>query len=122
MFTENLTEFFDTVQGFAVTATHNGTTSVDGIFDDEYFEVGQQFVGHQSHQPFFLYPAAALAAVTLGDLLEVGNNVYEVVTIEPDGLGLTRLKLELNPDLSSARLVSTGDRRVTSDGSYRITN
>ncbi len=92
MFSENLSAFFN---DFGVTATYNGTTAVMGIFDSEDFEVGFGDVGHQSAAPSFLFASALLPALAIGDTLAIGLFSYAVVVIEPDGTGLTRLKLEL---------------------------
>lgn len=93
-FTEDLSEFFDTTYGFAVTATYNGSTSVNGIFDAEYFEPDAGFAGVQSSQPVFLCRTADVSSATHGQVLVVNSATYHIAGVEPDGTGLTLLKLE----------------------------
>lgn len=93
-FIEDLSEFFDTTYGFAVTATYNGVTSVNGIFDAEYFETTAGFGGIQSSQPVFLCRAADMPSAVHGQTLVVNAVTYQIVGVEPDGSGITLLKLE----------------------------
>ncbi len=93
-FTEDLSEFFDTTYGFAVTATYNGSTSVNGIFDAEYFEPDAGFAGVQSSQPVFLCRTTDVASATHGQTLVISGATYHIAGVEPDGTGLTLLKLE----------------------------
>jgi len=93
-FTEDLTEFLDTAYGFAVTATYNGSTSVNGIFDAEYFEPDAGFAGIQSAQPVFLCRTVDVASAAHGQTLVVASVNYKIVGVEPDGTGMTLLKLE----------------------------
>ncbi len=92
-FTEDLTEFLDTTHGFAVAATYNGTTTVNGIFDDEYFEVGIGTPGVEGSQPSFICRAADVSAAVQGDTLLIGSTTYTVVNVQPDGTGMIRLVL-----------------------------
>ena len=94
MFTEDLTEFLDTTYGFAVTATYNGSTSVNGIFDAEYFEPDAGFAGIQSSQPVFLCRTVDVASASQQQTLVVASVTYKIVGIEPDGMGMTMLRLE----------------------------
>lgn len=96
-FAETHDEFFDTANGFAVTATWKGSTAVDVIMDEEYFEdrTGSG-AGVAGTQPVALCPLARVPGVAVGDTLQVpsGGQLYHVVGIEPDGVGLVRLVLE----------------------------
>lgn len=96
-FTEDLTEFFDTIDGFAVTALWKGTTQIDGILDDDYLEDRAGFgVGVSASRPVFVVRSASVPGVAAGQTLvvPVGGVSYQVAVIEPDGKGLTRLVLE----------------------------
>lgn len=93
-FTEDLSEFLDTVYGFATTATYNGITPVDGIFDAEYFQPDAGFAGIQSSQPVFLCRTVDVSSATHGQTLVVASINYKIVGVEPDGTGMTLLKLE----------------------------
>ena len=74
---------------FGVDATLNGAT-VRGIFDDAY---GDAFGGLVAGSgPMFRVPTTI--AVTRGDSLACAATTYTVVNIEPDGTGLSTLRLE----------------------------
>lgn len=74
---------------FGVLVTLNGT-AVRGIFDDSY---GDAFGGMVAGSgPMFRLPSTI--AVSRGDSLVHGAKSYTVVGIEPDGTGLTLLRLD----------------------------
>ena len=74
---------------FGVDATLNGVT-VRGIFDDAY---GESFGGMVAGSgPMFRLPSSV--SVTSGNTLVHAATTYTVVGIEPDGTGLTLLRLE----------------------------
>jgi hypothetical protein len=86
MFIEDTRPFFS---DFAVEVTLGGV-SVRGIFDDAY---GESFGGMVAGSgPMFRLPSSV--TVTSGDALVHGSATYTVVGIEPDGTGLTLLRLE----------------------------
>ncbi|PTR17498.1 hypothetical protein C8R31_101662 [Nitrosospira sp. Nsp2] len=87
-FAEDLSVFFDTDE-FADAVTYNGAP-LAGIFDNAYFE-GQ---GIQGSQPVFTCPTADVASARHGDLLVRAGVTYKVVGVEPDGTGITLLRLE----------------------------
>ena len=87
-FTEDLSVFFDTDE-FADSVTYNGV-AIAGIFDNAYFE-GQ---GIQSAQPVFTCPTASVPDAKHGDVLIRAGITYKVVGVEPDGTGITLLRLE----------------------------
>ncbi len=71
-----------------------GATSVNGIFDDNYFGVDSNGVEITGSQPRFSCAVASLPAITLGTTTAVINSVtYTIVEIQPDGTGLTSLIL-----------------------------
>lgn len=92
-FTEDLAQFLDT-DDFAVAATYNGSTTVNGILDQEYYEVGVGDAGVESSQPVFLCRTADVPAAAHGDTLLIDAITYKVRGVQPDGTGLTRLALK----------------------------
>lgn len=91
-FDEDLTEFFDT-DDFAVTATYNGSVTVNGIFDHEYVEVFGGDAGHESALPVFTCRTADAPNAAHDDPLVVDGNNYTVRQVQDDGTGITRLIL-----------------------------
>lgn len=93
-FAEDLDEFLDTTQGFAVTATYQGATSVNGIFDGSYAEAnaggGAAIVGSR---PTFLCKLASVPSVAQGHALVVNSTNYVVAEIHEDGQGMVLLVL-----------------------------
>ena len=74
---------------FGVDVTLAGA-SVRGIFDDAY---GESFGGLVAGSgPMLRLPSSV--AVTSGATLVHGSTTYSVVGIEPDGTGMTVLRLE----------------------------
>jgi hypothetical protein len=88
-FAEPLGAFFDTV-GFAVSATLAGV-SVQGIFDNEYYEPMGEV---QGASPVFTLPTASASTAAHGQSLVIGATTYKVRGVEPDGTGVTLLRLE----------------------------
>jgi len=93
-FTEDLTGFFDTAQGFAVDATWNGVTPVTVIFDQAYFSDTPGTAGIESSKPVALAIEAEMDGVAQGDTLAIGATTYTVAEVHPDGTGLIALVLE----------------------------
>lgn len=89
-FTEDLAPFFSAAD-FAVAATLNGA-AVTGIFDNQYFEPLGGDV--QGAQPVFLLPSASASSAAHGQSLVIGATTYRVRGVEPDGTGVTLLRLE----------------------------
>ena len=67
-----------------------GAETVRGIFDNGYAES----FGVAGSDPHVLVSAAEVATAALGDPVTIGAANYAIVGIEPDGTGMTRLKLE----------------------------
>lgn len=86
-FIEDFHEFLDT-DDFAVTATVNGL-SVRGIFDAEY----QDVFNVESSSPAFSCVADDVSTVSNGDLITINSVVYTIVEQQPDGTGMTVLRL-----------------------------
>lgn len=87
-FVEDLSVFFDTDE-FAEAVNYNGR-EITGIFDNAYFE-GQNM---QGSQPVFSCATADVAAARHGDMLVRAGATYKVVGVEPDGTGMSLLRLE----------------------------
>ena len=88
MFSEDFSLFFDSIDGFAVTATINAG-SVDGIFDRPYIES----TDYAGTQPVFQCAESEVSGVSRGDTITIDSQDYAVVNIEPDGTGITTLVL-----------------------------
>jgi hypothetical protein len=88
-FTEDLAEFLST-DDFAVAATYNGATTVNGIFDNDYINDSAM----ESSRPRFVCKQSDVPAVAHGDTLVVSAVTYHVASVEPDGTGLVTLVLE----------------------------
>lgn len=88
-FVEDLSPFFST-SDFAVTATLAGAT-VTGIFDAAYFETLGEVEGRQ---PMFMLPTSSAPTVAHGQSLVIGAKTYKVRGVQPDGTGITLLRLE----------------------------
>lgn len=91
---------FVDIDDFGVTGTYvkasGGTSTISGIFDNEYFgadaQAGVVFV---SAQPRFLIRSSDLpAGADYGDTVTISAIAYKVRVIQPDGTGMTTLILE----------------------------
>lgn len=91
MFAEPLDVFFNVAE-HAVSATLDGV-AVAGIFDNEYVDA----LGMATRQPRFTLKSSAAAAATQASVLVVEGATYRVRAVEPDGTGVTALRLELQP-------------------------
>lgn len=89
-FAEDLAPFLD-VQGFASAATLGGV-AVRGIFDNAY-EAYDVSSGFAASGPVFLLPSASVPAVVVGLPLVIGAETWAVVEPQPDGTGMTTLRL-----------------------------
>ena len=93
MFTEDLADFFKTADhGTAASYTHAATTTtVNGLFEKAYLET----FNTQGSQPTFMCATADVSSAAHGDTLVIGGTTYSVVGVEPDGTGVTLLRLAL---------------------------
>jgi hypothetical protein len=92
-FTEDLTAFFST-DDFAVSALYNGTTTINVILYTAYYEENMGRVGFEGSAPVALARTADVPGVAHGVSLVIYGVTYSVVGVEPDGTGLTTLRLE----------------------------
>lgn len=67
------------------------SVSVDGIFDDTYIEAG--FV--ESSNPMFTAKSDDMPSVAQGHKAVDGAKQYEIVSVQPDGTGMTTIELRL---------------------------
>jgi len=90
--------FFD-VDEHAVDATHTpaggAARAVPGIFDNEYVTVFDgEDASVESSGPVFMCRTADVSAAAHGDTLAISGTVYTVRGVQPDGTGMTTLRLE----------------------------
>jgi len=70
------------------------TVDIIAIFDQDYFEVrGIESVSDNS-QPALLARTIDTAKAIRNSMIEIDVDVYKVVGVEPDGTGITVLRLE----------------------------
>lgn len=89
MFTEDMTPFFDSANGFAQPVLFGGVTSVDCVFDNAYLEQ----LGAAAATPVLTAPTALVSGFGRGTLAVVAGINYTVVSNEPDGTGISSLQL-----------------------------
>ncbi len=89
-FAENLAPFFNTAD-FGTAATLNGA-AVNGIFDNDYYEALGNTV--EGSSPVFRLATSDASAVAHGQSLVIASTTYKVRGVEPDGTGVTLLRLE----------------------------
>jgi hypothetical protein len=89
-FVEDFAPFFNTAD-FAVDATLGGV-AVEGIFDADYLEPLGNVV--EGSGPVFTLATADATGAVHGTTLVIGATTYKVRGIEPDGTGVTLLRLE----------------------------
>jgi hypothetical protein len=82
-FTEDLAVFFDTEDGFAVSATFGAGSTADGIFSNEFIELG----GHATTAPVFTTSAAAVSSLAIDAQITVNGTAYFCREKRPDETG-----------------------------------
>jgi len=88
---ENLAAFFDPAE-FGALAVYNGGATIGGIFDRDYVEpLGDTM---QGNGPVFQCASADVPSAIHGDTLLIDGELFNVRGVEPDGTGLTLLRLE----------------------------
>ncbi|KJV81256.1 hypothetical protein N7281_01060 [Rickettsia hoogstraalii] len=97
-FQEDLKEFLDIEQGFAITATLHLASGekymITGIMSEEYLEIDNGTAGVYGSKPIFECSEDDILEVEYGDLLLVHNKEYRIVGIKVDGTGVASLVLE----------------------------
>ena len=93
---------FVDLDDFGVAGTYvksgGGTSTISGIFDNEYFGADAQAgVLYVSAQPRFLIRSSDLpTGAAYGDTITISSIGYTVRVIQSDGTGMTTLVLEKN--------------------------
>lgn len=90
MFAEDLSTYFDVTDGFAVTAT-SGAASFPVIFDAAYLSALGGIV--ESTGPACMARSADVSTLVQGSSITINAVAYTVVGVEPDGTGITTLRL-----------------------------
>jgi len=89
---------FFAVADFGVAATYRRITTdstVNGIFDNEFVQVEVAEVPYDSTEPVFYCRTADLpSGYTVGDRLTVSSVAYTIREFQPDGTGVSKLRLE----------------------------
>ena len=86
--------FFDT-DDFGVAALWNGSTTVNGVFDNEFFDaLTDSEVPIESAQLLFTTRTADVPGIVHDDTLVIDTVTYAVKGVQPDGTGITALVLE----------------------------
>jgi len=93
----DLAGYFDTdAHGTAATITINGSgSSIDVIFNKEYFAIdpglGMEVEGTQ---PVATGRSSDMTNVEIGDTITISSVTYNIINVQPDGVGTTTLILE----------------------------
>jgi hypothetical protein len=88
-FAEDFATLFNT-SDFATAATVGGV-AVNGIFDNDY-AVAMGFAAGTS--PVLLVASASVLSASVGTAVTLGAVSYTVAAVEPDGTGVTLLRLQ----------------------------
>jgi len=94
MFAEDTSAYFDAATGFAQTCTVGGQ-SVPAIFDNAYAMGAVGPYGMATTEPRLTLQTASVPADVVGKACVVDSVAYNVVAHEPDGTGISVLRLEL---------------------------
>lgn len=92
-FAEDLNEFLDTDQGFAVDALYNAQTAITGIFSNDYFPIGVEHADVESKQPMFACREVDVPDIAEDDTFAIDGTTYKVADPQPDGTGWLRISL-----------------------------
>lgn len=93
----DLAGYFDTdAHGTAATITIDGSgSSIDVIFNKEYFAIdpglGMEVEGTQ---PVATGRSSDMTNVEIGDTITISSVTYNIINVQPDGVGTTTLILE----------------------------
>jgi|TARA_R110000824_G_scaffold270162_3_gene458608 hypothetical protein len=89
----DLAGYFDVdANGSAATITINGSaSSINVIFNKEFFEIAGSEVGVESSQPVMYCRSSDVTNVEQGDTILVESVTYNIVKVEPDNTGITVL-------------------------------
>ena len=74
---------------FGVDALLNDTQTIQGIFDNDYTEALEM----AATEPHFICKSSDVTKVRRDDRLRIGAESYRVVNLEPDGTGVSVIRL-----------------------------
>lgn len=78
---------------FAVDVTFNAAT-IRGIFDNEFIALlEREGIGVEGAGPQCLFKTSDVSTAIHGDTMTIESIVYNIIGIQPDGTGLTRILL-----------------------------
>ena len=81
--------------GVSATYTHSGvSTTIAGIFDNDFVEVDGGGVPFAMQQPRFFTPTTSVSSAVEDDTLVISGTTYKIKVVQPDGTGMTTLVLE----------------------------
>lgn len=104
-FTEDMSLYLRT-EDFGTSAVYSGSgATIKGIFDAQYEEAfalergasssyGDLYGRVQASSPVFTCATADVASAGHGQTITIGATVYKITGVEPDGTGMTVLRLE----------------------------
>lgn len=93
MITEDFSDFTDT-DALGTAATWKGTTTVNGIFGNDFYAAESLGVGVDGSQPQFACAESDVSGVARGQALSVSGTSYTIIDIQPDGTGWVVLILQ----------------------------
>lgn len=97
-FKEDLREFLDVEQGFAIYAMIKPSEGlpykITGILASDYYPIDAGEAGFAGERINFECMEEDIEEVEYGDLLTINRRNYKIVTIKPDGTGWVVLELE----------------------------
>jgi len=70
------------------------TVEIMGIFDNAFYSGDGDPAGANTRQTSLICRTADSVNAARNSMVEVGNDVYKVTSVEPDGTGITVLLLE----------------------------
>tara|TARA_B110000438_G_scaffold206122_1_gene197798 strand:- start:359 stop:667 length:309 start_codon:yes stop_codon:yes gene_type:complete len=93
----DLAGFFDTTaHGVSASITINGSSStINVIFNKDYFAIDPGTgIDIESTSPIVTGASSDMTNVDNGDTISISSVTYNIVSVEPDGQGVTQLVLE----------------------------
>jgi len=94
-FEEDLSEFFDTADGFGVAAVIDNVTTVNGIIDHNYVDVTAGFVDVTVNEIVFICEYNDLPMHAVDKAIVIENASYLISSIKQDGTGrLAKVRLK----------------------------
>lgn len=70
------------------------TATINGIFDSEFLEIPGQDMTAESKSLMFSARTIDVAGAVHNSMIEIADKIYKVISVEPDGTGITSLGLE----------------------------